>query len=97
MTNSNETKIENGYNLSGKECEFTVGAKIRSWDWEPLEGREDCYVEGEFVGYSNDGRLEILVEKDTMSEGKRIGTTTLTAPFGSVIFGEWNGRITHLV
>ncbi len=47
------------------EVIFQVGDRIRSWDFQPCEGRADRYVEGEFVRLSDDGRLVIRCEFDS--------------------------------
>lgn len=72
---------------------FPVGTKVRSYDFEPLPDRGDCFVEGTVTG--NDGdRLQILVDRDVFggreSQG-RIGETVFTAI--QLFICEWDGRI----
>ena len=93
MTNSTTTKTANAYNLKGHECTIKVGDKVRAWDFEPMPGREDAYVEGLFTGWTEDGRLLISVEEDTLyPKNARIEIATPA----TAIFGEWNGRLTKL-
>jgi hypothetical protein len=56
----------------------TIGEKIRAYDFEPMHGREECFIEG-FIqaitserGYS---AFEVLCVRDSMIAGKfsRIG------------------------
>lgn len=94
MTIENDTrKTVKGFNLKGQECEIKIGDKVRAWDFEPMPDRPDYFVEGEFIGWSDDQRMRITVEQDTMYKpGHR--TEILTPVL--VIFGEWNGRLTKL-
>jgi len=103
MENDHEIIIEKGYSMTGHECSFLVGDRIRAWDFEPMPGREDAYVEGTFKGYSDDGRMIVTnITKDTLYgpgasfEKSPAREEILTPPFGKVLFGEWNGRITKL-
>ena len=91
-TDNNDTT--DAHDLCGHECQITIGGKVRSWDFEPpMPGRKDAYIEGEFVGWHADGRLIITVEIDTLHpDGAR--DFIFTGAPGTMIFGEWNGRIT---
>lgn len=75
---------------------FKVGNIVKSYDFEPLEGRGDCYMIG-IVTEVNDFTLkfepirEVFDGEDvTDVQGRRIVETALP---GQMYFGEWEGRI----
>lgn len=58
-----------------------VGQRIRSWDFEPIEGRDNRYVEGKVVEIE-DNLVSILVDFDSVKWKKdpigRVGLITNT-------------------
>jgi len=87
------------------EMKATIGDTIRAYDFKPMAGREDCYVEGKVVDITNQhGYLayEILVSVDKFGEsyedfefeGNRVGQKVL-APF-ETSFMEFDSRIMNL-
>jgi hypothetical protein len=71
------------------------GKKIRSWDFQPMEGRDDSYVEGIIIsddasfktGYES---YEIYVTKDT-SPLSREGDSVFVPKEVSIL--EWDTRV----
>ena len=80
----------------------TVGDVIRSYDFKPMVGREDCFVEGEVVDARNMehgfAAFKILVSKEVFS-GEKV-TDNLVGKFvyvpHEVSFMEYDGRILNL-
>jgi hypothetical protein len=80
----------------------TVGDVIRSYDFKPMVGREDCFVEGEVVDARNTEHgfdaFKILVSKEIFS-GEKV-TDNLVGKFvyvpHEVSFMEYDGRIINL-
>lgn len=84
-----------------------VGDKIRSYDFKPMDGRGDCYVEGivtEFNALATCGynAYKILVTKDVFDgestpKGKKSSRidATVFVPW-RVDFSEYQGRIINL-
>ena len=73
-----------------------VGDTVRSYDFKPMEGRGDCYVEG-IVVEKRDMMYEIAVQKRVfdgdvvdVTPGEMVWTAFKT------LFMEWDGRITKL-
>ena len=76
-----------------------VGATIRAYDFKPMTGREDCYVEGVVKKVDNRGYdcFVIDVTYDSWSDAEdkgRVGKEVLV-PF-EVSFMEYDARIMNL-
>lgn len=76
-----------------------VGQTIRAYDFKPMVGRDDCYVEGIVKRVDNKGFdcFVIEVTKDSWAEGEdagRVGQEVLV-PF-QVSFMEYDGRVMNL-
>ena len=76
--------------------DFPVGTMVRSYDFEPMADRGDCFVEGTVT--DNDGHLlTIMVNRDVFggreSQG-RVGETVRTAI--EFFITEWDGRIVKI-
>ncbi len=76
-----------------------VGDVIRAYDFKPMVGREDCFVEGVVKKVDNKGFecFVIDVTKDSWSDASdkgRVGQEVLV-PF-QVSFMEYDGRIINL-
>jgi hypothetical protein len=76
-----------------------VGQTIRAYDFKPMLGREDCFVEGVVKKIDNKGYdcFVIDVTKDSWSDAEdkgRVGQEVLV-PF-QVSFMEYDGRIINL-
>ena len=72
---------------------------IRSYDFKPMVGREDCFVEGEVLELTNEcgyDAYKIVVTKDSWSDAKysRVGEIVMV-PL-RVSFSEYAGRIINL-
>ena len=81
------------------------GDVIRAYDFKPMAGREDCYVEGKVLELTNtNGYLafEIITTRDVWSgerlqegdRGSRVGTLTYVPV--EVSFMEYDARIINL-
>lgn len=73
---------------------FTTGQKIRAFDFEPMEGRRDRYVEGEIIEvvYGDFYAYRVQVEVDTMAPaGAR---TEVLVPFETTF--DFDGRVVLL-
>jgi hypothetical protein len=82
---------------------FTVvnGDIIRAYDFKPMAGREDCYIEGEVLDTNNTENgyqaYKIRVTRDSWSDAEdkgRVGIEMLV-PW-RVSFSEFQGRIINL-
>ena len=76
-----------------------VGQTIRAYDFKPMVGREDCFVEGVVKKIDNKGYdcFVIEVTKDSWSDAEdkgRLGQEVFV-PF-EVSFNEYDGRIINL-
>lgn len=82
-----------------------VGQVIRAYDFKPMAGREDCYVEGKVLELTNSrGYLafEIITTRDVYDgerqeegvKGSRVGTITYVPV--EVSFMEYDARIINL-
>jgi hypothetical protein len=76
-----------------------VGDTIRAYDFKPMKGREDCYVEGVVVKVDNKGYdcYVIEVEYDSWSDAEdkgRVGKEVFV-PF-EVSFMEFDARVMNL-
>ena len=73
-----------------------IGDTVRSWDFKPMEGRGDCYVEG-IVIKKEAGLYHIAVQNrvfDGKQEAAEAGEMVQTA--FQTFFLEWEDRITKL-
>jgi len=76
-----------------------VGDTIRAYDFKPMIGREDCFVEGVVTGVNNWGYdcYVITVTKDSWSDAEdkgRVGKEVYV-PF-EVSFMEYDARVINL-
>ena len=76
-----------------------VGDTIRAYDFKPMAGREDCFVEGVVVKIDNQGYdcFVIDVTKDSWSDAEdkgRVGKQVFV-PF-QVSFMEFDARVMNL-
>jgi hypothetical protein len=76
-----------------------VGDTIRAYDFKPMLGREDCFVEGRVVKIDNKGYdcFVIEVTKDSWSDAEdkgRVGKQVFV-PF-EVSFMEFDARVMNL-
>jgi len=83
-----------------------VGDVIRAYDFKPMAGREDCYVEGKVIAAGNVGvgysAYEIICGRDVYDgvrqqegeKGSRVGQIVYV-PF-EVSFMEYDGRVMNL-
>lgn len=73
---------------------------IRSYDFKPMVGREDCFVEGEVIALTDDqgyDAYKILVTKDSWSDAGmpgRVGKIVYVPT--RVSFMEYAGRVINL-
>lgn len=78
---------------------------IRSYDFKPMYGRPDCFVEGRVLGFTNKtgyDSIEILVLVDEFDgkrheeqrRGNRVGEIIMVPK--RVSFGEYPGRVMNL-
>ena len=74
------------------EVVFQVGDRIRSWDFQPCEGRADRYVEGVFERISDDGRLVIRCAFDSTNMGRE-GQEILTPIV--MFITDFDGRLAY--
>jgi hypothetical protein len=78
------------------EITAQIGDTIRSYDFQPMEGRGQCFVEGIVIN-KHDFMYEIAVQKrvwDDELEAVQSGETVQT-PW-SMVMGEYEDRITKL-
>jgi hypothetical protein len=76
-----------------------VGDTIRAYDFKPMLGRDDCFVEGVVEKIDNKGYdcFVIVVTKDSLSDSEdkgRVGKEVLV-PF-EVSFMEFDARVMNL-
>jgi hypothetical protein len=76
-----------------------LGDTIRAYDFKPMLGREDCFVEGRVVKIDNRGYdcFVIEVTKDSWSDAEdkgRVGKQVMV-PF-EVSFMEFDARVMNL-
>jgi len=76
-----------------------LGDTIRAYDFKPMKGREDCFVEGVVVKIDNKGYdcFVIEVTKDSWSDAEdkgRVGKQVFV-PF-EVSFMEFDARVMNL-
>ena len=76
--------------------EAEIGDVVRSWDFQPMEDRGNCFIEGIVID-KDDGMFEIVVQKRVF-DGDVVevqpGETVKTA--FKTLFMEWAGRITKM-
>jgi hypothetical protein len=77
------------------------GDVIRAYDFKPMVGREDCFIEGEVIDAHNNEQgyqaYKIRVVRDSWSDSEdkgRVGTE-MFVPW-RVSFSEFQGRIMNL-
>jgi hypothetical protein len=81
------------------ETTFSVGEKIRSYDFEPRAEIGNCFVEGIIISIV-DNVLTILVDRDVHRGedfdgfGSRVHKHVGTAI--ELLLGEWEGRLVKL-
>jgi len=77
-----------------------TGDVIRSYDFKPMVGREDCFVEGEVLALTNEqgyDAYKIRVTKDSWSDATdkgRVGKIVFVPV--EVSFMEYAGRVINL-
>jgi hypothetical protein len=77
-----------------------IGDFIRSYDFKPMLGRADCYVEGQVIETTKESGYDaykIRVSKDIWSgenDGGRVGEIVLVPV--EVSFMEYAGRVVNL-
>lgn len=70
---------------------------IRSYDFKPMLGREDCFVEGQVLELTSEcgyNAYKIRVSKDSWSGSDRVGGIVFV-PL-RVSFSEYPGRVVNL-
>ena len=83
-----------------KSEKFEVRDVIRSYDFKPMVGREDCFVEGEILDINNEQgykAYKIVVTKDSWSDSEckgRLGKIVYCPV--QVSFNDYPGRIINL-
>jgi hypothetical protein len=79
---------------------FAVRDVIRSYDFKPMVGREDCFVEGEILEITNEqgyNAYKIMVTKDSCStawDAGRVGKIVFCPV--TVFHNDYPGRIMNL-
>jgi len=85
------------------EDKVEICQRVRAFDFQPMKGREDCYIEGRVTGISIDNGVKAFVvrcSKDSWDEldggGKfsRVGHAVLVPM--EVAFMEYDNRIVVL-
>lgn len=85
--------------MSSFENKVEIGQRVRAFDFQPMEGRRDCYVEGRVTGISIEHGFKAFVVRcdvDSLygSEGvshSRVGQAILVPM--EVDFMEYDNRI----
>jgi hypothetical protein len=83
-----------------KPEKFEVRDVIRSYDFKPMVGREDCFVEGEVLAINSEigyKAYKIMVTKDSWSDDEdpgRVGKVVYCPV--RVMYNEYPGRIINL-
>ena len=88
-----------------KAEKFAKDDVIRSYDFKPMYGRPDCFVEGRVVGMTNEAgynaiKILVLVDEfdgkrhEERGHGCRVGSTVLVPV--EVQFMEYPGRVMNL-
>jgi hypothetical protein len=76
-----------------------IGDTIRAYDFKPMVGREDCFVEGRIVEIDHKGYdcFVIEVTKDSWSDAEDKGRVghKVSVPF-QVSFMEFDARVMNL-
>jgi len=82
------------------KMKVNTGDVIRSYDFKPMVGREDCFVEGEVLALTNEqgyDAYKIRVTKDSWSDATdkgRVGKIVFVPV--EVSFMEYAGRVINL-
>lgn len=88
-----------------KAEKIEVNDVIRSYDFKPMYGRPDCFVEGRVLGFTNETgynsiKIRVLVDE---FDGKRFEETGRGSRVGEIVmvplrvsFGEYPGRVMNL-
>ena len=77
------------------------GDVIRAYDFKPMLGRDDCYIEGQVLDTNNTDNgyqaYKILVTKDSWSDAQDKGRLGIVmfVPW-RVSFSEFQGRVMNL-
>lgn len=90
------------YKLIEKGFKMIVNVRdvIRSYDFKPMVGREDCFVEGEVIALTDEqgyDAYKIRVTKDSWSDAEckgRVGKIVFVP--ARVSFMEYAGRVINL-
>ena len=78
-----------------------LGDTIRAYDFKPMVGREDCFIEGQVLDTNNTDNgyqaYKILVTRDSWSDSEDKGRVGIEmyVPW-RVSFSEFQGRIINL-
>jgi hypothetical protein len=86
-------------------AQFLVNDIIRSYDFKPMFGRPDCFVEGRITEITDEPgyeayKINVLVDEfdgkrhEERRKGSRVGTTVFVPV--EVIFMEYPGRVINL-
>ena len=83
-----------------KPQKFEIRDIIRSYDFKPMVGRVDCFVEGEILDINSDQgyeAYEIMVTKDSWADEEDSGRVgeIVYCPV-AVFFNDYPGRIINL-
>jgi len=103
-----DQKRQIGYNVcivnkKEQEMELTIieGDVIRAYDFKPMVGREDCFIEGKVIdAHSNEQGYQaykIRVTRDSWSDAEDKGRVGIEmfVPW-RVSFSEFQGRVMNL-
>lgn len=81
--------------------QVNAGDIIRAYDFKPMVGREDCFIEGQVLDVNNTDNgyqaYKILVTKDSWSDAEDKGRLGIVmfVPW-RVSFSEFQGRVMNL-
>lgn len=80
------------------ESVATIGDRIRAYDFEPLHGREDSFVEGRILRTSAEQGYKafiIVCDFDSMDNGKWTRVShEIAVPMGTSM--DYDGRVTKI-
>lgn len=68
--------------------DFKIGDLVKSFDFEPMQGRTDRFVQGFIDDITDDGRFEIRVTFDSTDQDRQIVFTPI-----ELFVTEFDGRI----
>lgn len=85
--------------MSSFENQIEIGQRVRAFDFQPMKGREDCYVEGRVTGISIEHGFKAFVvrcdkdswDSDGDNKGSRVGQAIIVPM--EVDFMEYDERI----